>query len=96
MLMVATGAVGTNHDFYARNAANQVWNGSAFVPFNAADYLLYRIAATPDGSGDFTAEAPPGTYRFELRVRGASLAASYIVYKDKVDLIGKVGSQIRW
>lgn len=81
--MVGHGAVGVTHDFFCFNAAGQVWNGSAFVNWNAADFASYRVAATEDpGSGTFKATPPAGTYRFELRERGATLALSHKVWSE--------------
>jgi len=72
------------YDFYAYNAAGQVWNGAAFVNFANGDYVSYRIAATQLGSsGRFQAAAPAGTFSYEMRLRGASLAASYVVWTER-------------
>lgn len=88
MSMVAIGATGTNHDFNAFNSAGQIWNGSAFVAWNSAQFLSHRIAAVEDaGSGVFRATAPTGTTSYVLRVRGTTLADSYIVFeKDTVEI----------
>ncbi len=98
----------TNHDFNAYNSAGQIWNGSAYVTEDVADYLTYRIAATKTSNANsaslqavFIADAPAGTAYYLMRVRGASLADSYVVWvgddsqdndlaaiKAKTDLIG--------
>lgn len=92
----------TNVDFFCRNATAQWWNGSAFEAYNAANIATYRIAATesPASSGLYEATEPTGTVEFELRVRAATLADSYIVagpatintdiadIKAKTDLLG--------
>lgn len=78
-----------DHDFYAYNAANQIWNGTSFVTKVAADFLTYRIAASKisnvnDPAVDewFHATAPAGTVRYELLERGATLADSPVVWTD--------------
>jgi hypothetical protein len=83
----ARGASGVNHDFNFFNAAGEVWDGSAFVAWNDANYATYRVAATETGtSGRYPVPAPPtGAVEYELRVRGASLAASYVAYEGQTD-----------
>ncbi len=79
--MRGNGQSGTAHDFFCFNAAGAVWNGAAFVAWSDGDYVSYRIAATQVGtSGRFTATAPAGTASYELRVRDATLADSYVVW----------------
>lgn len=93
-----------SYDFEAYNAAGQVWNGATFVTYAVADYASYRIPATKLGDANssnidawFTGTSPAGTARWVMRVRGASLALSYVVWtedtqlddiQDKTDLIG--------
>lgn len=82
--MIGYGTNGTNYDFFCFNASNQVWNGTTFVNWSDADYASYRVAATQQGtSGRFTAAAPTGTFRYEMRERGASLALSFVVWAEK-------------
>jgi hypothetical protein len=84
-MLIAPGPSGQALDFFAYNAANQVWNGEAYVAWANAAYATYRIPAVETGaSGAFTATAPAGMTRFELRLRGASLAASPIVWTESV------------
>ncbi len=84
-MLTANGATGVDHDFFCYNATGAVWNGSAFVTWADGDYATYRVAATERGtSGTFTGTAPSGTARWEMRVRGASLAASYVVWAETV------------
>lgn len=79
--MIGYGTSGTTHDFYCYNQSGQVWNGSAFVTWVDGNYASYRVTATETGtSGRFTGTAPAGTANYELRVRGASLAQSYVVW----------------
>lgn len=81
--MIGYGQSGVDHDFFCFNAAGNVWNGSSFVAWADGSYATYRVAATELGtSGRFTATTPAGTETFELRVRGASLAASYAVWTE--------------
>ncbi len=75
-----------NYDFEAFNAAGQVWDGAAFVTYAVADYLDYRIAATKLGDANnanieawFSAADIPLAVNWVLRLRGASLALSYIM-----------------
>lgn len=91
--MLGYGASGDTHDFFAFNAAGQVWNGSAFATWSDAAYATYRITATEVGtSGRFTGTAPAGTVSYELRVRGATLALSYVVWTgdDVQDEVKKI------
>lgn len=81
--MIGYGTNGTTYDFFCYNATNQVWNGLAFVNWSDADYASYRVTATQQGtSGRFVGTAPAGTFRYELRERGASLALSYVVWAE--------------
>ena len=68
-------------DFFCRDTDDKWWNGTAFVTFNVANYTTYRIAATesPADSGLYEAAEPIGTFEFELRLRAASWATSYVV-----------------
>lgn len=99
--MIGYGTSGTTHDFYCYNAAGQVWNGSAFVTWADGDYASYRVTATEVGTtGRFTGTAPSGTETYELRERGASLALSYVVWteslqvKNEVDKIPRAAAAI--
>lgn len=84
-MLTANGATGLNHDFYCYDGTGLVWNGTTFVAWVDANYAAYRVAATERGtSGTFTATEPDGTMRWEMRVRGASLAASYVVWAETV------------
>ena len=84
-MITANGASGTTHDFFCYDATGQVWNGSAFVAWDDDDYATYRVTATERGtSGTFTGTEPTGTASWEMRVRGASLAASYVVWAEQV------------
>jgi hypothetical protein len=74
------------HDFEAlqyTSAGGFVWNGTDWVAYVDADFLDYRIAADYDGGGSFSAAAPSGTTHFRLRVRGATLADSPVVYEGE-------------
>ena len=74
---------GLTIDFFAWNASNQVWNGSAFVTWSAGSYASYRIAADEvESSGRYIATTPTGTTSYELRERGASLALSPVRWAD--------------
>lgn len=82
--MFGIGESGLTHDFFAYNAAGQVWNGAAFVTWADGDYASYRLTATEAGtSGRFTGTALAGTFSYELRERGASLAASPVVWFER-------------
>lgn len=77
------GGGANSHDFVAYDAANQVWNGAAFVAWVDADYAAYRVTATEQGtSGRYVGNEPAGATHYELRVRGATLALSYVVWTD--------------
>ena len=81
--MIGYGDSSTTHDFFAYNASGQVWNGSAFATWSDGSYASYRITATQTGtSGRFIGTAPTGTTHYELRVRGATLALSYVVWAE--------------
>ena len=82
----ARGATGVNHDFNFYNSSNQVWNGSAYVAWADGDYASYRVAATETGaSGQFPLPTiPADATHYELRVRGASLAASYVAWAEEL------------
>lgn len=85
--LVGYGASGTTHDFFAYNASNQVWNGSAFVDWNDANYTTYRITATQQGTNTkFIGDDPAVsvTAYFELRIRSATLAGSGIVWRESL------------
>lgn len=80
-MLTANGATGLSHDFFCYDATGNVWNGTAFVAWVDANYATYRIPATQRGtSGTFTGTAPAGTANWEMRVQGASLAGSYVVW----------------
>lgn len=84
MLMTEYATSGQLYDFNCFDTDGSVWNGSAFVAWADGDYLAYRVPATEAGtSGRFTATAPTGTARWEMRLRGATLAISYVVAADK-------------
>jgi hypothetical protein len=85
--LIGYGKSGVTHDFFAYNANGAVWNGTAFVTPAAADFATYRIAAaeTATGSRRYVGTAPAGAIWYELRRRGASLAASSVVYEDEVE-----------
>jgi hypothetical protein len=92
--MLGLGHTSDSHDFYASDAAGQVWNGAAFVAWSDADFASYRIAATQAGaSGRFTATAPSDTVSYEMRARGATLAASYVVWSADLDIV-KSGARL--
>jgi len=77
--MVGHGSTGGTYDFFCYNASNQVWNGSAFVAWNAVDFASYRVTASETHDERFVASAPDGTTSYELRARSAALATSYVV-----------------
>jgi len=86
--MIGYGQTGVTHDFFAYNAAGEVWNGSEFVSFAAGSYTSYRITATETatGSGVFTGTRPANTARYELRVQAGTLAWSYVVWSQMTRL----------
>lgn len=91
--MIGYGATGVTHDFFCYNSSGQVWNGSAFANWSAGSFASYRVTATElSGSGRFTGTAPTGTVSWELRVRAATLAGSYVVYEgnDTQDEVKKI------
>lgn len=95
-MLIGHGASGEAYDFFAFDSSGKVWNGSAFVVWNDADYTTYRIAATEVGtSGRFTATEPASTHSWELRIRGATLAGSPTIDSDFVFVTGGVGTGAR-
>ena len=83
-MLIGYGPSGVTCDFFAFNAANEVWDGVGFVAWVDADYQDYRITATETGtSGRFAGTAPTGTFYYELRIRAATLADSIAVYSDQ-------------
>ena len=64
-----------------RNAAAQVWNGSAFVTYSSGSYASYAIALTEQGTssgfyvGDFPAAAPSGAYSVVFSSRAGATPA---------------------
>jgi hypothetical protein len=79
--MIGYGDPTVLYDFFAYNAAGQVWNGSSFVAWADGNYTTYRIAASQVGtSGKFVATAPSGMAHYEMRERAVTLAASYPVW----------------
>lgn len=83
--MFALGVSGSTHDFFCWDSSNNVYNVPtlAFVAWVDGNVANYRITATELGtSGDFTGTAPSGAIRYELRLRGASLAASPVLWSD--------------
>lgn len=87
MTMQADAASDGTYDFNCWNAANEIWNGTAFVAEVVADYLLHRIATTTKSTdasdpailATYSAADIAGATYFTLRVRGATLALSYEV-----------------
>lgn len=65
---------GATNYFTLRNSLNQFWNGSAFEPYNASNYLTYVLYATEVSPGFYTVSFPAtiavaGTYNYDLRIR---------------------------
>lgn len=85
MLAIAYAVSGSAYDFYAFDAAGLVYNGSAWVAWDDADFADYRIPAAESGtSGRFAATLPDDTARYALRFRGSDLTGSYLVWEDAV------------
>lgn len=83
--MIANGATGASYNFRCYNASNQVWNGSAYENYSAANYVSYRVTATEQGtSGDYTGTEPALCVFYELRITGASETASVAI--DRRDI----------
>lgn len=91
----ARGQSGVNHDFNFYNDSGAVWNGSAYVSWADGSYASYRIAATELGSsGRYPIPTPPaGAADYELRVRGGSLAASYVVWEDVIGGVTELSTE---
>lgn len=79
------GISGNLYDANYFNASNQVWSGSAFVAWVDANYASYRTPMPETGtSGRFPLPTPPaGTTSWEMRLRGATLADSYVVWEGQ-------------
>lgn len=71
------GLTAATHYFVGYNATQQLWNGSAFATFNAANWATYAITATEQaGTGHFVGNSPSSaTVRYELRQRAGGTAA---------------------
>jgi hypothetical protein len=85
-MLVGYGTSGSTHDFFVYNDDGEIWNGSAFVTWVNGDYTTYRVTATETGaSGRFTqSTVPAGGSRYELRVRSATLAGSYVTWEENI------------
>ena len=65
-----------------RNASDQVWNGTAFVTYNAANWTTYAVTLTEQGAtGHYSAAFPAGIstaglYAFVSYVRSGGSAAT--------------------
>lgn len=81
MLAEGYGVTGTTYDFFAFNAAGEVYNGVSFVAWADVDFADYRIPAVEVGtSRRYTATLPDETVAYVMRFRGATLADSYEVW----------------
>lgn len=72
-IQLAYGTTGRTLYAVVRTTVGTVWNGAAFVAFNAADWATYDVALTEQGTsgyyvGDFPAVAA-GVYDVEVRDR---------------------------
>lgn len=73
--------------FFAFNASGQVYSTStsAFETWSDANWANYQITPTPRGtSGWNDAATPTGTTHYDLRLIGASLAATSVKWTDTV------------
>lgn len=79
--------VAADHRFIARNAADGVWNGSAFVPWVDADFAAYAITANARGGKRFAAATPSNTAYYELWKWTGTIGTSYAVFESDGELI---------
>lgn len=78
------------------NEAGQLWNGTTFEAFNAANWATYKVALTEQaGTGRFRADFPtailsPGVYNIEYRLQdgGAAAVDDAVVSTDKIEWTG--------
>lgn len=87
MVAIEYGANEQDYDFWAYNAAGQLWDNVevGFVDYSVENFINYRIAATETTPGRYEADVPTGTVRFELRKRGASASESRVIGFDKIE-----------
>ena len=89
MIVIGYGVAGQSYDFFLFDQAGNVWDGGTWVEWVDANYLGYRIpAAESGGPGRYVATVPAGAETLvassELRFRGLTLAASYVVWMGEV------------
>lgn len=78
------------------NEAGQLWNGTTFEAFNAANWATYKVALTEQaGTGRFRANFPaailsPGVYNIQYRVQagGSPVVGDANVATDKIEWTG--------
>lgn len=77
-----------------RNQTGQVWNGSAFENYNAANWSTYAVAMTEQGTTGYYAAATPalafGAYHYEAHQRagGSSAVTDATVWIDEFEHSG--------
>lgn len=77
----------STHAFIAYSANGQPWNGAAYEPWNDTHIATYLITATRLGTTNvYFAVSPTGTAYFELWLWTGTLATSYVVYDETIQL----------
>lgn len=91
--LVGYGTSGATYDFFAYNAANEVWDGAAFVEWDDGDYVSYRIPATEIGTnGRFVGDSPdPLMTAYEMRTQAVTLAGSNVVWESSKVTVSPTG-----
>lgn len=84
------------------NAAGQVWNGSAFVAWSAADIATYGITTTEAvGSARYFANFPAavttvGTYTYSMYVQnGGAFATTDLPYRFSAGSVDWIGTAVQ-
>lgn len=89
-MLSAQGQAGQLYDFFFFDADGKVWDGvSAFVAWNNANFVSYRMTATessPPGSF-IRLDVPADAVRWQFRLRDASLSGSTLVSSGDLEPI---------
>lgn len=89
--MYGYNAPGTMNNFFAWNSSDQVWrtDSSVYETWTDANYALYSIAATPQGttSNVYSASPPTGSVRYDMRQHvDGTPAKDFVVFEAEVEI----------